>query len=397
MSRPPATSGRPIPTGASTRRPTAGRPGRRSSTSTSGSERTTWSWTRRAPDTLYAATWNRIRRRWSDPVPGGEDGLYKTTDGGKTWTPINSGLPDTSLTGRIGIDLCRTKPTTSTPTSTTTLPAPSPSPGEKDAYGRPLQRGIVGAEVYRSDDAGASWRKVSPAGMERFGGTYGWVFGQIRVDPNSPENHLHHGPGPGQVDRRRQDLSEHLLRRPPRRPPRPVDRSRRQRPPHQHQRRRREHLLRRRQDLAPLLRRHPVGPVLQRHPRQLDPVLGLRLGPGHGHVPRAHPGSQDRPGRRAGRAAQLRLVTAEVGARSGRRGDAHRRRPGGSRTRCIRPRSTAASSAPSTRTASGRARRSSPRPPKASRPTAASGWRRRRSRRTIPGSSTTASSTSSGR
>ena len=43
-----------------------------------------------APDTLYAATWNRIRRRWSDPVPGGEDGLFKTTDGGKTWTPINT-------------------------------------------------------------------------------------------------------------------------------------------------------------------------------------------------------------------------------------------------------------------------------------------------------------------
>ena len=140
-----------------------------------------------APDTLYAATWNRIRRRWSDPRPGGEDGLFKTTDGGKTWTPINAGLPDTALTGRIGLDLCRTKPSTLYAYVDNHAPGAEPKPGEKDAYGRPLQRGIIGAEVYRSDDAGASWRTVSPPGMDRFGGTYGWVFGQIRVDPNSPE------------------------------------------------------------------------------------------------------------------------------------------------------------------------------------------------------------------
>jgi len=139
------------------------------------------------PDTLYAATWNRIRRRWSDPVPGGEDGLFKTTDGGKTWTPINTGLPDTNFTGRIGIDLCRTKPSTLYAYVDNHMPGTEAKAGELDSYGRPRQRGIVGAEVYRSDDSGASWRKASPPGMERFGGTYGWVFAQIRVDPNSPE------------------------------------------------------------------------------------------------------------------------------------------------------------------------------------------------------------------
>ena len=120
-------------------------------------------------------------------MPGGEDGLYKTTDGGKTWTPINNGLPEAVHSGRIGIDLCRTKPATLYAFVDNHAPGAEPKPGEKDAYGRPLQRGIVGAEVYRSDDAGANWRKVSPPGMDRFSGTYGWVFGQIRVDPNSPE------------------------------------------------------------------------------------------------------------------------------------------------------------------------------------------------------------------
>jgi photosystem II stability/assembly factor-like uncharacterized protein len=138
------------------------------------------------PETLYAATWNRIRRRWSDPVPGGEDGLYKTTDGGKTWKPINNGLPDTQFTGRIGIDLCRTKPNVVYAFVDNHTPGKEPGASELDSYGRPRQRGIIGAEIYRSDDKGETWQKMSPTTpyFERFGGTYGWVFSQIRVDPN---------------------------------------------------------------------------------------------------------------------------------------------------------------------------------------------------------------------
>ena len=138
------------------------------------------------PDTLYATTWNRIRRRWSDPVPGGEDGLYKTTDGGKTWKPVNNGLPDTQLTGRIGIDLCRTRPNILYAYVDNHTPGKEANAGDLDSYGRPRQRGIIGAEIYRSDDKGETWRKTNPATpyFERFGGTYGWVFSQIRVDPN---------------------------------------------------------------------------------------------------------------------------------------------------------------------------------------------------------------------
>ena len=44
---------------------------------------------------------------------------------------------------------------------------------------------IRGAEIYRTDDKGTTWRKVSEtnAFMSAHSGTYGWVFGQIRVDP----------------------------------------------------------------------------------------------------------------------------------------------------------------------------------------------------------------------
>ena len=58
--------------------------------------------------------------------------------------------------------------------------------GKRDSYGRERRGGIKGAEVYRSDNQGASWRKVSESNdyMRALSATYGWVFGQIRVDPN---------------------------------------------------------------------------------------------------------------------------------------------------------------------------------------------------------------------
>ena len=138
-------------------------------------------------EVLYASLWNRIRRRWSDPAPGGEDGLFKSTDGGKSWKPLTAGLPDTAYTGRIGIDIARGNPNVLYAFVDNHTPGREPRQGELDSYGRQkTERVPTGAEVYRSDDKGESWRKVSPSDqrMEQFSGTYGWVFGQIRVDPN---------------------------------------------------------------------------------------------------------------------------------------------------------------------------------------------------------------------
>ncbi|MGE5198838.1 MAG: VPS10 domain-containing protein, partial [Rhodospirillaceae bacterium] len=140
------------------------------------------------PGILYASTWQRIRRKWNDPrnEPGyGESGIYKSTDGGETWAPINAGLPPAASRGRIGIDVSRSRPSTLYAFVDNYEIARKAKPGERDAYGRQRADVIKGAEVYRSDDAGATWRKVSESNayMERLAGTYGWVFGQIRVDP----------------------------------------------------------------------------------------------------------------------------------------------------------------------------------------------------------------------
>ena len=75
------------------------------------------------PEVIYASMWQRIRRKWSDPrvEPGySEGGVWKTTDGGATWTEANTGLPAAPFRGRIGIDISRSNPRFSMRWSTTT-------------------------------------------------------------------------------------------------------------------------------------------------------------------------------------------------------------------------------------------------------------------------------------
>jgi photosystem II stability/assembly factor-like uncharacterized protein len=145
------------------------------------------------PNVLYAAMWQRIRRKWSDPrvEPGyDEGGVFKSTDGGATWTDASQGLPEPRFRGRIGIDVARSNPNVLYAFVDNYEEGRGPQPNERDAYGRPITNGrIKAAEVYRTDDKGRTWRKVSESNdyMIEHSGTYGWVFGQIRVDP-SDEN-----------------------------------------------------------------------------------------------------------------------------------------------------------------------------------------------------------------
>jgi photosystem II stability/assembly factor-like uncharacterized protein len=145
-------------------------------------------------DTVYAATWQRTRPKWNDPrnnARSAGSGIWKTTDAGKSWTPINNGLPEAKFRGRIGIDLCLSKPNVLYAYVDNYEKAREATAAElADSYGLPSAGIIKGATVYRSDDQGGSWKQVTgltpeqKAFMERHSNTYGWVFGQIRVDPN---------------------------------------------------------------------------------------------------------------------------------------------------------------------------------------------------------------------
>lgn len=149
------------------------------------------------PETLYAAMWQRIRLKWNDPrnLTGyDESGIFKTTDGGETWEDISQGLPEAEYRGRIGMDVCLSQPNVLYALVDNYEISRELTPEEKAApYTRNLKGIIKGATVYRSEDKGESWTQMSGKTEEmrkfmmRHSGTYGWVFGQIRVDPNDPD------------------------------------------------------------------------------------------------------------------------------------------------------------------------------------------------------------------
>lgn len=151
------------------------------------------------PNTLYACTWQRVREKWGDPraykgYTG--NGIWKTTDGGENWKEINTGLPQADNRGRIGIDIAPSNPNILYILLDNYEIAFKAKAGETDSYGRPKANVIKGATIYKSFNKGESWTKTSGQGnemkkyMERHSGTYGWVFSQIRVDPQD-ENKIY--------------------------------------------------------------------------------------------------------------------------------------------------------------------------------------------------------------
>ncbi len=145
------------------------------------------------PNIIYCTTWERMRLKWNDPRTFEttlNNGIWKSTDGGKTFSKINEGLPVPNKRGRIGIDIAVSNSKVLYAYVDNYETAYKATPGEKDSYGRQKSDVIKGATVYRTDDAGLTWGQVSgltpeqKTFMERHSATYGWVFGQIRVDPN---------------------------------------------------------------------------------------------------------------------------------------------------------------------------------------------------------------------
>ncbi|HZU44656.1 MAG TPA: hypothetical protein VE994_18405 [Terriglobales bacterium] len=116
------------------------------------------------PQTVYAALWDAQRPPWSNypPLEGTGSGIYKSTDGGVTWMQLTGhGLPGGTW-GRVGL-------------------ATGNGKGINRVYALIDQKDEGG--LYRSDDAGNSWRRVGddPRIRER-----SWYFTGVTVDPADP-------------------------------------------------------------------------------------------------------------------------------------------------------------------------------------------------------------------
>jgi len=120
------------------------------------------------PDVIYAASLQRERRPYTYVGGGPGSGLWKSIDAGDTWTRLTEGLPKVDV-GRIGLDVSRSSPNIVYATI------------ETKVTGNGAATGNTEASVYRSDDYGASWQRTG------VGFSYPWYMGQIRVDPTDPE------------------------------------------------------------------------------------------------------------------------------------------------------------------------------------------------------------------
>ncbi len=136
---------------------------------------------RRDPNVLFAATNDFQRFPWTFRDGGPGSAIYKTTDAGAHWTKLSGGLPSGKI-GRIGLDICRTRPNV----LYAVLDNFNSNPGADGSVGSAASRQVVGGEVYRTDDSGATWRKMNAANEDVSRKT-GYAFNQIRVDPNNAE------------------------------------------------------------------------------------------------------------------------------------------------------------------------------------------------------------------
>ena len=123
------------------------------------------------PDTLWAVLYARQRTPWSFASgaghTGGRDvgGIFRTTDGGATWTKLTKGLP--GRTQRIGLDVFRKDP------RIVYAVVQSDEGGEAPIRESKSKRG----GVFRSEDGGESWSRMNALNPRPF------YFSQIRVDP----------------------------------------------------------------------------------------------------------------------------------------------------------------------------------------------------------------------
>lgn len=113
------------------------------------------------PRTLYVAFYHRLRQPWHFHSGGPLGGIFKSTDGGESWTKLTNGLPPGD-TGRIGLAIYR---------GDSRILMALVEAEQTNDLSRP------GSGVYRSEDAGATWQYVNTYNNRPF------YYSKIRINP----------------------------------------------------------------------------------------------------------------------------------------------------------------------------------------------------------------------
>jgi photosystem II stability/assembly factor-like uncharacterized protein len=139
-------------------------------------------------NTLYAAAYEVRRDGFAGGDPGKQwgpgSGIYKTSDGGRNWRKLSQGLPPGEL-GRIGLAIAPSNPAIVYAVVQTPTTAPVGT-GDENAFPPAAPAGprtMRDGGVFRSDDRGETWRWVNATDNRPF------YYSQVRIDPTN-ENHL---------------------------------------------------------------------------------------------------------------------------------------------------------------------------------------------------------------
>lgn len=200
-------------------------------------------------NTLYAASWDRKRRPWDFTEGGTGSAIYKSTNGGDSWSHLEGGLPRGDYVGRIGLAVTAASPETLYVSidNQQALPEDQWELGDRpvnakrlrnmskeqflaqdkneierfirgsdfdvsidadkliewvktdkisiqdiidelgDANANLFNTDIVGLQVWRSDDAGASFKLTHDGPLDQVVYSYGYYFGEIRVSPKDAD------------------------------------------------------------------------------------------------------------------------------------------------------------------------------------------------------------------
>ncbi|MGK7391890.1 MAG: WD40/YVTN/BNR-like repeat-containing protein [Candidatus Cyclobacteriaceae bacterium M2_1C_046] len=203
------------------------------------------------PNQLWAAAWERTRKAHHFKGNGPGSGIYRSDDGGETWQKKMNGFPEGNFVGRIGLDIAHSEPNIMYAFLDNQEPVekgeeiseaqeglklgdfrdmtaqhllnninnellnkflkeqgfPKKYTAERikanvregkytpreiadyfgDANAALFNAEVEGAQLFRSENGGDNWQKVNSYDLEGVYFTYGYYFGEVRVDPNDPD------------------------------------------------------------------------------------------------------------------------------------------------------------------------------------------------------------------